>query len=692
MPRDIPIARLRNIGIMAHIDAGKTTCAERVLFLTGRVRAPGEVHEGTAKLDHLPEEQRRGITITAAATTVSWTPRNGLFEGVMHRIQIVDTPGHIDFTIEVERSLRVLDGAVFVLDAASGVECQSETVWRQADRHGVPRLAFINKIDKPGADVDMCVRELREKLGATPVLVHLPSAGGRVLLDVLREVALVFDDERTYHVEAVPEAERERVASARAKVVEACAEVDEAVLAQFCGGASPSAIELERVLRKGTLEGRLLVVLCGSALKNRGVQQLLDAIVAYLPSPLDRPPVTGTDDSDVEVARHARDDEPFAALAFKTTSDKSAGFVTFLRVYAGTLSAGQAVLVNPRARRERVARMFLLHADEHEEIGDVGAGAIVAVTGLRGARTGDTLCDPRHPITLEQIRAPEPVVEVAIEPKTAQDRDRLGDAIGKVLAEDPSIRVSTHAETGQLILGGMGELHLEVAVGRLKDEHKVEVTMGKPQVAYRETIGRTARVDYRHVRQSGGPGQYACVTLEVGPSERGTGVTFVDKTTGGVIPKELVPGVEKGVRGAASRGSFAGYPLVDLEVRLVDGAFHAKDSSVAAFEIAGSLAFQSAVREAGPVLLEPLSHVEVTVPEELVGVVVGDLASRRGMVRSVVPRKNVVVVTATAPLSAMFDWVSRLRGMTGGRGSAVMKIDGYAEVPDALARVILERA
>lgn len=689
MPRDIPIARLRNIGIMAHIDAGKTTCAERILFFTGRLRVPGEVHQGTAKLDHLPEEQRRGITITAAATTVSWTPHWGNFEGVPHRVQLVDTPGHIDFTIEVERSLRVLDGAVFVLDAASGVECQSETVWRQAERHGVPRLCFVNKVDKAGADLEMCLRELEERLGARPVLVNIPIDGGRILLDVVREVAIVFD-ERSFHVEPLPEECVARVALARARVVEACAEVDEHVLARFCEGNPVPAVELERALRKGTLAGKLHVVACGSALKNRGIEQLLDAIVAYLPSPADLPPIAGTDDSGV-VHRHARDDEPLAALAFKTTSDKSAGFVTFVRVYSGTLVAGQSVLVNPRGVRERVARMFLIHADEREEIEEAHAGAIVAVTGLRSVRTGDTLCEPRHPLTLERIEAPDPVVTVAIEPRTSQDRERLAEAIGKVLAEDPSIRVSTHEDTGQMILAGMGQLHLEIAVGRLKDEHKVAVTMGKPEVAYRETIAKAAMAEYRHVRQSGGPGQFACVTLALHPGERGTGLTFVDETTGGTLPKELVPGVEKGIRGAASRGVFAGYPVVDVAVRLTDGAFHAKDSSAAAFEIAGSLAFQQAVREAGLVLLEPMTLVEVTVPEELTGAVAGDLASRRGVVRGIVPKGSVVVVTATAPLSAMFDWVSRLRGITGGRGSAVVKVDGYASVPENVTRSVLDR-
>lgn len=693
MSRDIPLTRLRTLGIMAHIDAGKTTCAERILYFCGKIRKTGEVHEGTAALDHLPEEQKHGITITAAATTVAWSPKQGVYEGLEHRLQLVDTPGHIDFTIEVERSLRVLDGAVFVLDAASGVECQSETVYRQAERHRVPVVCFVNKIDKPGADLSLCVDDLRERLGARPVVLHVPIDGGRVLLDVVREVSLTFDDDRSYVVGPVPEAYLGAVAEARRKVVEACADVSDAVLAMFCEGRPVAAVDLERALREGTLESKLLVVVCGSALKNRGIPQLLDAVVSYLPSPADLPPATGQGPRGEE-SRPADDsrETPLAALAFKTTSDKSAGFLTFVRIYSGVLRAGQAVRVMPRDVRDRVARMYVLHADTREPIDEAHAGAIVAITGASTVRTGDTLCDMSHPVTLERIHAPEPVALVSIEAKTSADRERLSSAIGKMLVEDPSLRVSTSEDTGQLVLGGMGALHLEIVVARLSSHHGVAVTRGKPRVAYRETLAKAARAEYRHIRQSGGTGQYACVTLSVAPSERGSGITFVDATVGGAVPKELVAAVEKGVRGAASRGVFAGYPVVDAEVRLVDGATHVKDSTPAAFEIAASLAFKRAALEAGHVLLEPLAHAEIVVPEAVVGGVVGDLQSRRGTVRSIAPRGTSVVVTAEMPLSSTFDWVSRLRGITGGRGTAVVKADGYGVLPETEARVLLTPA
>ncbi len=699
MPRIIPTTRLRNIGIMAHIDAGKTTCAERILFFTGRVRAPGEVHRGTTQLDHLPQERAKGITITSAATTVSWTPQSGIHEGVEHRIQLIDTPGHIDFTIEVERCLRVLDGAVFVLDAASGVECQSETVWHQAVRHGIPRLAFLNKVDKPGADVAMCLGDLRERLGARPVLLTFPGTGG-LLLDALRQRGIAFDDDagRQFHVvpgSDLSDDDRRAVDLAHARLVEACADFDDEVFEAFCRGAALSSISpiaLERAMRAGTLSGGLLVVLCGSALKNRGIQQLLDAVVAYLPSPVDLPPVSGTEpgDENAIVLRPPRDDAPFTGLAFKTVSDRSAGVVTFVRIYSGTLTAGTEVRVLPRDTRERVRRMFVLHADSREEITEAHTGAIVAIAGLRSARTGDTLCAAGSPpLVLERILAPEPVIQIAIEPATADDRDRFGEAIGRMLVEDPSLQVSSHPDTGQTILAGMGQLHLEITVDRLRTDHGVSVAMGKPEVAYRETIAAPARAEYRYIKQPGGSGQYAVVTLTVAPGPRGSGITFVDETVGGVIPREMIPGVEKGVRGAASRGVFAGFPVVDVVVKLVDGAFHAKDSSPAAFEIAGSLGFQRAVRAAGAVLLEPMTAVEVTVPEDLTGDVVGDLASRRGVVKSISPRGHGVVIGARAPLGAMFDWISRLRGLTSGRGSAVAKVDGYDVVPDVLARAKL---
>ncbi|MFO0737178.1 MAG: elongation factor G [Labilithrix sp.] len=669
MPREIPVTRYRNIGIMAHIDAGKTTVAERILVFTGRVREAGEVHHGNTALDHLPQERTKGITITAAATTVPWTPRSGAHEGVEHRIQLLDTPGHIDFTIEVERSLRVLDGAIFVLDASSGVECQSETVWRQADRYHVPRLAFINKVDKIGADIDMCLADLRERLGARPVLVTLPGENGDIL-DAVRQEAIHYerDDGRVYRRRPTC------VADAHARLVEACAELDDEVMQAFCAGKPVSPIALERALRKGTAEGTLLPVLCGSALKNRGIQPLLDAVVAYLPHP------------------DEREEEPFLALVSKSVNDRNAGLVTVVRIYAGRLATGTEVRVMPRDLRERVGRMFRLHANEREEIVEARAGDIVAFTGLRSARTGDTLCAPKHPVVLERIEAPEPVIEAAIEPRTSEDRDRLGEAIGRMLAEDPSLHVSTHAETGQTILAGMGQLHLEIAIDRLKTEHRVDVVMGKPEVAYRETVAREARAEYRHIKQSGGSGQHAVVTLVVTPGARGSGISFADETVGGVVPKELVPAVEKGIRGAANRGVFAGYPVVDVAVRLVDGAFHSKDSNAAAFEIAGSLAFQEAMRAGGATLLEPMTAIEAVVPPNHTGDVVGDLSSRRGLVKNVTPKGTVVVIDARAPLAAMFDWVSRLRGLTSGRGTAAMKVDGYDVVPDAIARSLLAKA
>jgi elongation factor G len=669
MPRQIPITRYRNIGIMAHIDAGKTTVAERILVFTGKVRQAGEVHHGTTALDHLPQERDKGITITAAATTVPWTPRVGANEGVEHRLQLLDTPGHIDFTIEVERSLRVLDGAIFVLDASSGVECQSETVWRQADRHRVPRIAFLNKVDKVGADVEMCLNDLRDRLGARPVLVTLPGENGS-LLDALRQEAIEYESEDGRRYRRRPA----NVAEAHARLVESCAELDDDVMKAYVAGAEVERIALERALRKGTESGVLLPVLCGSALKNRGIQPLLDAVVAYLPSPAER------------------EDEPFLGLTFKSVSDKNAGLVTIARIYAGTLATGAEVRIMPRDVRERVGRMFRLHANEREEITEARAGDIVACTGLRSARTGDTLCAPKHPVVLERIESPEPVIEVAIEAKTSDDRDRLGEAIGRMQAEDPSLRVSTHPETGQTILAGQGQLHLEIVVDRLETEHRVSVVMGKPEVAYRETIAHEGKAEYRHIKQHGGNGQHAVVTLAVAPGARGRGLSFEDETVGGVVPKEFVPAIEKGMRGAAARGVFAGYPVVDVAVRLVDGAFHAKDSSASAFEIAGSLAFQAAVRAGGAILLEPMSAIEAVVPSNHTGDVVGDLSSRRGIVKNVTPRGTVVVIDARAPLAATFDWVSRLRGLTGGRGTATMKVDGYDVVPEIVAKSLLSRA
>jgi elongation factor G len=686
MPRDIPITRIRNIGIMAHIDAGKTTCAERILFVAGRIHRTGEVHEGDTVLDFDPLERKRGITISAAATSVVWNE---------HRIQIVDTPGHVDFTVEVERSLRVLDGAVFVLDASSGVECQSETVFRQAERHGVPSLAFVNKIDKVGADYAMCLADIRERLGVVPVAIHWPVGEGSsqtALLDVVRRKLVRFDpgtNGRTATMHDVPPELLPVLERARRAMFEACAEVDEEVLAAFCEGRDVSPDALVRALRVGTIARRCLVVTCGSALQNVGIPTLLDAIVAYLPSPADLPPVKGEDpETGAPIARDPTDDAPFAALAFKTVADRT-GTLTYLRIYSGALQAGAPVRLGHAGRRDRVGRVYLPHADAREEVDVAGAGAIVAVTGLRDVRTGETVAAAAAPILLGRISAPEPVVEVSIEPKTNEDRERLSGALARLAFDDPSLHARVDEETGQTRLRGMGPLHLEVAVDKLLRDHRVAVNVGRPQVAYKETIGRSATTSVRHIKQSGGPGQYACITLVVSPAPRGAGITFSDKSAGGVVPREYVPAVEKGIRGAASRGVFAGYQVVDVEISLTDGEAHAKDSSSTAFEIAGSLAFQKACREAGLVLLEPYATIEVTAPEAHGGDVIGDLGARRGIVEGVVARGSVLLISAHAPLAETFDYVASLRGFTRGRGSAVVRPGEYRPAPERVVRSVV---
>jgi elongation factor G len=679
---------------MAHIDAGKTTCAERLLFFTGRIHKTGEVHEGGAALDFDPFEQQRGITINAAATSIGWKPTWGPFEGVEHRIQIVDTPGHADFTMEVERSLRVLDGAVFVLDASSGVECQSEIVFRQAERHGVPCIAFVNKIDKVGADFAMCLRDVRERLGVVPVAVHVPIGEGTAqvaLLDVLARKLLRFDAAkggREAHATEVPADLAETCDEHRRAIVEMCADLDPEVLAHYCEGRDVDGNTLARVLREGTRAHKFLVVTCGSALKNVGIQTLLDAVVTYLPSPVDLPPVRGEHpDSGEPLERTARDDEPLAALAFKTVADRGVGYLTYVRVYSGVLEAGASVRVG--SAHERVGRVYLPHADQREEVAAAGAGAVVAVTGLREVRTGETLSAPASPIRLLRITAPEPVVEVAIEPRTAADRDRLSGGLARLLFEDPSLRAWVDAESGQTRLRGMGLLHLEIAVDRLARDHRVAVSVGRPQVAYREALAAPATAEYRHIKQSGGSGQFACVTLAIEPGAPGSGIRFSDGTVGGVVPRDYIPAVEKGVRAAASRGVFFGYPVVDLDVALVDGEAHSKDSNAAAFEIAGSLAFQKGCKAAGLVLLEPFCSIEVTVPSEHGGDVIGDLGARRGKVERVSQRSNTLVIEALAPLEATFDYVARLRGLTRGRGTAAIEPNGYAVAPESVvARLV----
>jgi elongation factor G len=669
MPRDIPRTRIRNIGIMAHIDAGKTTCTERVLFYTGLVHKPGDVHHGTATTDFDEEERKRGITITAACVTTPWIVR-----GERHEIRILDTPGHVDFAIEVERSLRVLDGAVFVLDASQGVEAQSEAVWRQADRYAVPRITFVNKMDKVGADFDRCMTDLRERLGANPVAVQIPLGEGdtfRGVVDLVTMQAFEFD-ERDRGRTVVPAAVPETAGAARTRMIEACAEVDEEVFEAFVTGTDPKPEAIERALRKGTIEGRLQVVTCGSAYRYKGVQPLLDAVVAYLPSPA------------------PREDEPLAALVFKTQIDRS-GALAFVRVYSGRMRRGDVVLLDDR--KSRIGRLFVLHADQREEIEEARAGDIVAVAGLENtrlenARTGHTLCAPEHPVRLESIDVPEPVLEVALEPRTSEDRERLGTALGRLLAEDPSLRSRIDEESGQTILRGMGELHVEIAVSKLS-RAGIDVRVSDPEVAYRDTFARAIQVEHKHDKQNGGVGQFARVVLAIEPAPPGSGIHFEDATIGGAVPKTFVPGVEKGVRSACARGVRHGYPLVDLVVRLVDGAHHVKDSSPFAFEIASSLAVQEAARRAGLVLLEPIMAVEVTVPEASLGDAIGDLSSRRGAIGRITDRSGVKVVEARVPLASLFGFVSSLRGRSHGRGSVSMKPDGYEPVPQKLAESVV---
>nr|AQM37587.1 elongation factor G [Myxococcus virescens] len=691
MSRHTRIERYRNIGIMAHIDAGKTTLTERVLFFTGRIHSVGEVHDGSTEMDWLPQEKQRGITITSAATTAFWQPRQGAGAGVPHRINILDTPGHVDFTIEVERSLRVLDGAVAVFDASQGVEPQSEAVWRQADRYGVPRIAFINKMDKVGADFAMSVASIQARLGARPVAVQWPLGEGsefRGLVDLVRMQAVTFDAEDGTFVDGqpVPEDARAQVEALRLRLIEVCADADATVLEKFVDGRLDDITveDLERALRAGTLARTLVPVLCGSAFKKKGVQMLLDAIVNYLPAPSDLPAVEGfVPGTEERVSRPVSDSGPPAALAFKLMSDKAVGGIVFLRVYSGTLRAG-TVLLNPATgRRERVGRLMFMHANRREEVAEVHAGDICAALGLKGVRTGDTLCDVAEPVVLESLGAMEPVVQLAVEARSPAELTKLEDGLHRLAAEDPSLKVGVDPESGQVLLSGMGELHLEVVVDRLRTEYGVEARVGQPKVAWRDTLRRQVRQEYRHVRQSGGPGQYARVVLDVGPAPRGAGLVFTDDTRGGTIPKELVPAIEKGVAGAMARGVRDGVPLVDVEVRLVDGDTHVRDSTPQAFSVAGSLALQEAVRTAGVQQLEPVMEVEVTTPEEYLGEVLGDLAARRGRVLGMEARGVARLVSARVPMASLFGYVTGLRGRTQGRAQASMRLGAYEPVPEA---------
>jgi len=672
---------------MAHIDAGKTTTTERILFYTGVTHRMGEVHDGEAVMDWMIQEQERGITITSAATTCFW--KN-------HRINIIDTPGHVDFTIEVERSLRVLDGAVAVFDAVAGVEPQTETVWRQADRYGVPRLAFVNKMDRVGADLFRCLEMMRERLNANPVLVQLPlgeEENFRGVIDLISQEALIYPSLGSgleFSVTDIPADYRELAEAQRVKLIEALAEMDEAIMERYLADEVVDAEMIKQALRQGTINLQCVPVLCGSAFKNKGVQPLLDAVVDYLPSPLDRPPVQGLDPKGAVVTRAAADEAPLAALAFKLLSDPYVGHLTFIRVYAGVLKSGSTVWNATKQVKERIGRLLKMHANKREEIEAAYAGDIVAAVGLRHATTGDTLTDERAPLVLEALWIPQPVIDIAIEPKTKMDQEKLGQALNRIAAEDPSFRVHQDADTGQTIISGMGELHLEIITDRLTREFKVDARVGRPQVSYRETITETAAAEGRFIRQSGGRGQYGHVMLTVSPLPAGSGLIFENKIVGGVVPREYIPAVEKGVREAAATG-IMGYPMVDLAVMLTDGSYHEVDSSERAFQIAASLGFKEAVRRARPVLLEPIMSLEVVTPEEFVGEVLGEINARRGRILGMETRGAVKTVRAQVPLATMFGYATTLRSTSQGRATFTMQFDHYEPVSAHLAEEILGR-
>lgn len=684
-----PLSRTRNIGIMAHIDAGKTTTTERILFYTGVSHKIGEVHEGAAQMDWMEQERERGITITSAATTCFWKDS---------RINIIDTPGHVDFTIEVERSLRVLDGAVAVFDSVMGVEPQSETVWRQADKYQVPRIAFLNKMDRVGADFFAAVQTMIDRLGARPVLIQLPFGkedGFRGVIDLVAMKALIFDDETlgaAFVVDDVPAEYVEQAREYRDKLIDSVAEFDESVMERYLGGEVLSVDEIKRAIRMGTIGLKVTPVLCGSAFKNKGVQPLLDAVVDYLPSPLDLPPVVGVDPkTGGELIRRPQADEPFSALAFKIMSDPFAGQLTYFRVYSGRLSSGSYVYNVGKEKKERVGRLLKMHANKREEIEQVSAGDIAAAVGLKDTRTGDTLSDEKNLILLEVIKFPEPVISLAVEPKTKQDLDKLGFSLEKLAQEDPSFRVQSDEETGQTIISGMGELHLEIIVDRLLREFKVQANVGKPQVAYRETIRGKAEAEGKYIKQTGGRGQYGHVYLRVEPAESGVGLEFINKIVGGVVPREYIPAVEKGVKERMEGGILAGYPLRDIRVTIYDGSYHEVDSSEMAFKIAGSMALVSACEKADPSLLEPIMKVEVLVPQEFMGDVIGDLNGRRGKIQGMRSRGGSQVVDAVVPLSEMFGYATDLRSKTQGRATYSMEFDKYEVVPKLLAQQIIKK-
>ena len=683
MARTTPLERYRNIGIMAHIDAGKTTTTERVLYYTGRSHRIGEVHDGAATMDWMEQEQERGITITSAATTCTWRD---------HRINIIDTPGHVDFTIEVERSLRVLDGAVAVFDSVAGVEPQSETVWRQADKYDVPRICFVNKMDRTGADFYRCVDMMVDRLGTTPLVLQLPVGSESEfagVIDLLNDRAIIWQNENLgaeFDYVDIPDDMKDEAADYRSRLIETAVEQDDDALEAYLDGTEPDAETLQRCIRKGTLNADFVPVLCGSAFKNKGVQPLLDAVVDYLPAPTDLKAIIGSHpDTEAEVIRSSSDEEPFAALAFKVMTDPFVGSLTFVRVYSGTLDSGSTVLNSIKGKRERVGRMLLMHANSREDIKEARAGDILALCGLKDTTTGDTLCNPSNLVVLERMDFPDPVIEVAVEPKTKQDQEKMGAALKRLSDEDPSFRVTSDTESGQTVIKGMGELHLEILVDRMKREFKVEANVGAPQVAYRETIGKPAYLDYTHKKQTGGSGQFARIKLELEPGEVGSGEIFESKIVGGNVPKEYIPGVEKGIMSIASGGVLAGFPLIDWKITLVDGAYHDVDSSVMAFEIAARSAFRELVMSAKPKLLEPIMRVEVVTPEDYVGDVMGDLNRRRGHITGTEPRGNAQVIAAMVPLANMFGYVNNLRSATQGRAQFTMHFDHYEPVPQAVS-------
>ena len=694
--RTTPIERYRNFGIMAHIDAGKTTPTERILFYTGVSHKIGEVHDGAATMDWMEQEQERGITITSAATTAFW---KGMDRSLPeHRFNIIDTPGHVDFTIEVERSLRVLDGAVFVLCAVGGVQPQSETVWRQANKYSVPRLAFVNKMDRTGANFDKVVAQLRSRLGAHPVPMQVPIGAEddfEGVVDLVKMKAIIWDMESQgmkFEYRDIPAHLKDAVAKARSFMVESAAETSEALMNKYLEEGDLSEQEIIGGLRAGTLAASLIPVFCGTAFKNKGVQAMLDAVVQLLPSPADRPPVRGVDEREREVSRIAGDEQPFSALAFKIMTDPFVGSLTFFRVYSGTLNSGDAVYNPVKAKKERIGRLLQMHANERQELKEVCAGDIAAAVGLKDVTTGDTLCAQDHVITLERMVFPEPVIAMAVEPRTKADQEKMGVALGRLAAEDPSFRVRTDEESGQTIIAGMGELHLDILVDRMRREFGVEANVGKPQVAYRETIRKQVRQEGKFVRQSGGKGQFGHVVLEIIPQERGAGYEFENAIVGGVIPKEYIPAVDKGIQEAMANGPLAGFPVVDIKIRLVDGSYHEVDSSEMAFKIAGSMGFKEGFGKASPVLLEPIMKVEVVTPEDYMGDVMGDLSRRRGMLRGSDDTSSGKLVDALVPLGEMFGYATSLRSQTQGRATFTMEFDHYAEAPSSIAEQVMKKA